>query len=506
MNINETNELFKSALANPLADDVNKAWTQSGSATTGLTAYDLEAPAKTLYPVLTPLRNRIPRVSGNGGIQANWKAITGINVGGISSGLAEGKRGGTIATTVKDYLASYRGLGLDDFVTFEADMAANGFDDAKARATQGLLRSVMIGEENVLLGGNTSVNLGITPTPTLSTATTGGTIAAGTVSVICVALGYDAYWSVAGLNNGNVGQSLPANFNGVTIPASVTRTNADGTIDTYGGGTAQKSVAASVTTTGATSTISASVAPVAGAVGYAWFYGVAGSEVLGAVTNINSVVLTAPATGTQNASAFAADNSTNGLLYDGLLSQILKAGSGAYVKVMPTGTIGTGTPLTADGAGGIVEIDAAFAAFWNQYRLSPDTIYVNAQELLNINKKIIAGGAAPLFRFNLDAENMNTGYNAGSVLGSYLNKITNTSVQVKVHPTLPAGTLMFYSDSVPYSLSGVQNVLQVRARRDYYQIEYPLRTRKYEYGVYLDAVLQNYFPPAFGVITNIANG
>lgn len=46
---------------------------QSGSATTGLTFYDLEAGAKFLYPVLTPLRNEIPRVSGRGGIQANWK-------------------------------------------------------------------------------------------------------------------------------------------------------------------------------------------------------------------------------------------------------------------------------------------------------------------------------------------------------------------------------------------------------------------------------------------------
>jgi hypothetical protein len=311
---------------------------------------------------------------------------------------------------------------------------------------------------------------------------------------------------VAGLNNGSTGATTPTSFSGISLPASVTRTNSDGTTDSYGGGTAQKSTAASQTTTGSTSTISASVATTAGAVGYAWFWGASGSEVLGAVTSINSVVITAAATGAQNASVFASDNSTNGLVYDGLLSQIFKSGSGAYVKTMATGTAGTGTPLTSDTAGGIVEIDAAFASFWNQYRLSPDTIYVNAQELLNMNKKIIAGGAAPLFRFTLDAENVNQSYNAGAVLGSYLNKITNTSVKVQVHPSIPAGTIMFYSDSIPYSLSGVANVLQVRARRDYYQLEYPLRTRIYEYGVYLDAVLQNYFPPAFGVITNIANG
>jgi hypothetical protein len=49
-------------------------------------------------------------------------------------------------------------------------------------------------------------------------------------------------------------------------------------------------------------------------------------------------------------------------------------------------------------------------------------------------------------------------------------------------------------------------VLQVRARQDYYQIEWPLRARRYESGVYADEVLQCYFPPAFAVIQNIANG
>jgi hypothetical protein len=49
-------------------------------------------------------------------------------------------------------------------------------------------------------------------------------------------------------------------------------------------------------------------------------------------------------------------------------------------------------------------------------------------------------------------------------------------------------------------------VLQIKTRRDYYQLEWPLHARRYEYGVYTDEVLQNYFPPAFGMITNIANG
>lgn len=502
----KTLELIKTAQQTAIPDEIAKAFTQSGSPTTGLTNYDLQAPALTIYPNLSPLRNKIPRVSGKGGTQATWKAITGINTGNTSMGLAEGKRSGIISTKVSEYLASYKGLGLEDSVTFEAESAAEGFDDVRGRAVQGLLRSTMIGEENVILGGNTSSALGTTPTPSLATATTGGTIAAAAAySVICVALGYDAYWAAIGTNNGNTGQAFAVATS--VIPGQITRTNADGTSDTYGGGSAQKSANATIATTGSTSTVSATVAPVIGAYGYAWFAGAtAGTETLQAVTSINSVVLTSTVAGGQAASLLTAvDSSTNSLLFDGLLTQITKAGSGAYVKTLATGTAGVGVGLTSDGAGGINEIDAAFNAYWQQYRLSPDTIYVNSQELINANKKIIANGGAPIVRFNMDANAMNGNYSAGAVLGSYLNKITNQLVKIEVHPTLPAGTMLFYSSSIPYSLSGVSNVLQIKTRRDYYQIEYPLRTRKYEYGVYMDEVLQNYFPPAFGIITNIAN-
>ena len=176
MNTQETLQLLKEALHKSNADaGLAKSFTQSGNQLTGLTAFSLEAPAKTLYPVLTPLRNLLPRVVGGTGIQANWRAITGINNGRLPAGLPEGARGGVIDTTVREYFAAFRGLGLDDNVTFEADMAAMGFDDVKARATEGLLRSLMIEEERIILGGNGSLALGTTPTPTVTTAASGVT-------------------------------------------------------------------------------------------------------------------------------------------------------------------------------------------------------------------------------------------------------------------------------------------------------------------------------------------
>lgn len=492
-------EELKKSFSNPLSDaqlvslGLEKAtFDQPGSATTGLNFYDLEAGAKFLVPVLTPLRNSIPRVSGRGGTQANWKAITGINTGKVRLGVSDGNRGGVIDVTTTDYSAVYRGIGLEGSATFEATYAAQGFDDARAQAGLRTLQSVMIGEEALILGGNGSLALGTTGTPSLSAATTGGTLATATLSVICVALSLD------GLINGSIAGG---------IQASITRTNPDGSTDTYGGGAAQKSSNATVSVTGPTGSVTASVAAKNGAAGYAWFWGAAGSEVLGAITTINSVSITATAAGTQTAASLpSADWSVNALVFDGLMTMCWK-GMGSYTKTLPTGTAGAGTPLTGDGAGGIVEIDDALQWWWDNLRLSPDTIWVNSQEARNISRKILAGNATSAQRFVFDSVQQAIG--GGIMVRTYLNRFSmggGQELQIKIHPNIPAGTILFTSSTIPYPLSNVGNVIQIKTRQEYYQIEWPLRSRKYEYGVYADEVLQHYFPPSMGVICNIGNG
>lgn len=516
-NTQELFELVKAAQAAPLPDAIVKAFTQPGTPTTGLNAYDLAGPAKTLYPLITPLRNIIPRVGGGIGTATNWRAITGINTAQLQGGVSDGNRGGVLTTTTVSKLAAYRGLGFEDYATFEADMASEGFDDVRARAVQGLLRSLMIYEEQVDLGGNTSIAMGTTPTPTTATATTGGTIAAGTYNVACIALTLQGF--------------LTASSTGLVV-GPVNRTNADGSADAYGSGAAQKSATASQVTTGSTSTISATVAAVRGAVAYAWYVGAAAAERFYGLTTINSVLMTSIPGSSQLLSAMpASDQSVNSLVYDGVISQIFGGasaaltsltsvgtsatiftstgtdGSGSLVGQMATGTAGTGTVLTADGRGGIVEFDAMLKAFWDQFRLSPSTVWVSSQEAKNISDKIMTGNSNPAFRFNM-MQNQ-SGVMGGVAVSSYLNKFAPggpTALEIRIHPNMPSGTVLFWSDEIPYPLSGVGNPIQKKLRREYYQLEWPLRSRKYEYGVYCDGVLQCWFTPAFGLLTNIANG
>jgi len=60
----ESLELMKGALAKP-----DNRLAKSISTATGLLAFDLQAPAKNLYPFVTPLRNIVPRVGGGVGFR-----------------------------------------------------------------------------------------------------------------------------------------------------------------------------------------------------------------------------------------------------------------------------------------------------------------------------------------------------------------------------------------------------------------------------------------------------
>jgi len=82
----------------------------------------------------------------------------------------------------------------------------------------------------------------------------------------------------------------------------------------------------------------------------------------------------------------------------------------------------------------------------------------------------------------------------------------NVDVPITVHPNMTPGTILFYTDSLPYPLPSMNAIIRILTRQDYYQVEWPVVTRQYNFGVYADEVLQHYAPFSMGVISNIANG
>jgi hypothetical protein len=465
---------------------------------TGLTAYDLQAPAKNLYPTITPLRNSLPRVARlNPGDAARWRSITSVTGSGFDAigWVPEGQRSASMSYQAVLNTAPYVTLGEEDTVTFEAEAAAQGFEDINATATLRILQKTMRKEEHALMGGNTSLALGTPGAPTLTASGTGATLPAATYSVIVVGLTFEGY-SNSSLSGG--------------IATTKTITGNDGNTYTLNGGSSMRS--ANVTQAVTLGQTLFAIAPlVNGAVAYAWFIGPAGSETLQTITTINSASFGAPlASGQQAATVIAADNSRNPTLaYDGLLTVGFNPVNSSYVQALSSGTAGIGTFLTSSGRGSIIEIDNMLMQMWNAYRLSPTVIYVNAQEQKNITSKCLTNASGPLVRYNVDAgQSQPYDFTASGVVRWYYNPLTGVEIPLNVHPDLPPGTILAYCERLPvwYQSNQTPNVAEVMTRRDYYRVDWPLRTRRREFGVYTEEVLAVYAPFGVGILTNIGNG
>ena len=469
----------------------------------GLNAYDLQAPAKNLYPIITPLRNSLPRVQRlNPGDAARWRTIGSIAGSGFDAigWVPEGQRTASMSYVATPQVAPYVTLGEEDTVTFEAEAAAQGFEDVNSTATLRVLQKTMRKEETALLGGNTSLALGTPAAPVLSASGTGATLPSATYSVIVVGLTFEGY------RNSSVSAG---------IATSKTITGNDGNTYTINGGSSNRSANTTQAVT-LGQTLFATSAIVNGAVSYAWFVGPAGSETLQAITSLNSVAISAPLlSGQQTATSITADNSRNPTLaFDGLLTVGFNPVNSAYVQSLATGTAGTGTFLTASGRGSVVEIDNMLIQMWNAYRISPTVLYVNVQEQKNITVKCLTNASGPLLRYTVGAdggEGGPYGISASGLVRWYYNPFSvdgGFDIPVRVHPDLPPGTILALCERLPvwYQSNQVPNVAEVLTRRDYYRVDWPLRTRRREFGVYSEEVLAVYAPFGVGILTNIGNG
>ncbi len=490
MNIAQTTQETLGLMKESLAKNV--------TVSTGLTAYDLQAPAKNLYPTITPLRNSLPRVGRqNPGDAARWRSITSVTGSGFDAmgWVPEGQRTASMSYQAILNVAPYVTLGEEDTVTFEAEAAAQGFEDVNATATLRILQKTMRKEETALLGGNTSLALGTPAAPTLTVAAAGATLPAATYSVIVVGLTFEGYRN-SSLNGG--------------VATTKTITGNDGNTYVLNGGSSMRSAnATQAVTLGQTLFATAQISN--GAVAYAWYVGPAGSETLQAITSINSAAFSAPLlTGQQAATVITADNSRNATFaFDGLLTVGFNNPTVATVQTLAAGTAGTGTFLTASGRGSIVEIDNMLVQMWNNYRLSPTVIYVNAQEQKNITAKCLTNASAPLLRYNVDStQSQAYEFTASGVVRWYYNPYTGVELPLNVHPDLPPGTILALCERLPawYQSNQTPNVAEVLTRRDYYRVDWPLHTRRREFGVYAEEVLAVYAPFGVGILTNIGNG
>lgn len=117
----DTLNLIKQAHARN-GDNIQKSITTANN----LVAYDLQAPAKNLYPVQTPIRNTLPRTGGIG-TATNWRTVRNIIGSGFDAmgWVPEGQRSGRMSYLTQSLSASYKTMGEEDQATYEAISAGD---------------------------------------------------------------------------------------------------------------------------------------------------------------------------------------------------------------------------------------------------------------------------------------------------------------------------------------------------------------------------------------------
>lgn len=469
--------------------DLNKSFVQmampAADAIPGLQVYNLE-PLKDLTILETPLLNVIPRQSGAQGTATEWKAINGINTGKSPSGVEEGKRAGSVDWSYETHIVGFKGIGQEDDATFEAGYAHSGVLDVRSQIRYNAWYSLRQDEELLIFGGNNSVELGTPAAPAGVAAATAGsevsTMTARTIKGRIVALTMEGNW-FASLASG--------------LATVIARNNNDGTTTNINGGSSNKSAASGDVVVSAGQKVTWTWTSVQGATHYAIYTGVAGSEKLAMIVGcVNKWVQFADEdAGAQAATAITEDRSKNALVWDGILSQLLKAGSGAYVSSVKD-------YLVANNAGNIPVIDAAIASLWDlprRFRISH--IVVNINQALDITKAIFSLGSGQSV---LTQEIRNpAGFTAGIIVTHYRDPISGTPIPIVVHPLCPDGMVLGLSLRMSRPLKGVPAPWRMLLRQEYYSIDWPLQTRKYVTGVYMDGVLQGYTPAANFVLMDV---
>jgi hypothetical protein len=451
----------RKVLEGPMVNGIVRKDLTSASGSAG---YDLQPIAINLQPVITPWRNNIARVKNTrGGTVSEWRVISSLISKFFDPSVAsEGAQANRLSYAFTPFTAPFAELGVGDHVTWAAEDASKGFEgDLKARAVTNTLFALMIAEEQ-WIGFGRVADLPTVSVPTVTLTATGGAIGAG-------ASGYKVgVRAIVGTGNGTVSR-----------------------------GKAGAAAAATGAAGGSTNMLQASVPYVEGAVGYEWYVddGAGGASTLQTTTGTNVVTLTALTT-TGTVFAPSASVVANAFGMNGLIPS-LTAALGATVTTLATDTVNySGTDFQLN------DIDLANKAVWDNAKGNPETIWMNSTQLIRATNLVLASNGAPTLFVQASSDEMSQ-LTGGYMLAKYVNKATGRIQNVKVHPYLPDGTMLAYSNAIPFPTGGDMVGVDIETSRDYQQVDYALTARRWDFEVFCREVLRMKFPGGAFVIRNI---
>jgi hypothetical protein len=467
---------------------VDKNFTLNTPLSTGFVPFDLAAPSRLIYPVYTPLRNKIPRVAGQG-TSRRVKVITGIsgtqtgNQGVVDIAIPELVSGTSISgtwplnlpgsgsQTAVDLNVPYQFFGLTEGLSWLGQFAAQGFEDLAALANLVLLQEFMLAEEYAMLAA-TPAALATPGTPTVAVRTAGSNETAVT--------GGTSHFSV---------KVTATNYYGETIASAQ---STDTTVTT--------SQVADVT-----------IAMVAGALSYNIYVSNSSAAPTNAQywlqvgsTNQNNVITT----GSQTAQAAGglrftiqgamATTGANPPLADtGTGKNIRMAGifpvldgqastAGVYPANWQAGygnqKLGTHLSITAINNALQGMFDGTGSISPGAFRADPDELIGEGGDIMRMSNDIVQSGSATNFRMMVQ-QDQSAGITSGAAVSEFQNPITRKLIKILVHPFLSQGNALLMGYSLPYTWTNVANTWEMTLVQDYISIAWPVIDMTFRYSL-----------------------
>jgi hypothetical protein len=504
--VDQINSAFKQT-------DALKNFTLTSPLSSGFVPFDLVAPSRLIYPVYSPLRNKIPRTPGQGtsrrvkvttgisGSQTGGQGVVDISIPELVSGSSITgtwplNLPGSGAQTAVDLNVPYQFFGLTEALSWLAQFAGQGFEDISALANLILLQEFMLAEEYAMIAA-TPVNLVAPGAPTLVARTAGSNETAITYSsgvVVCV---------------------TAVNYYGETIASS--------TVHATG-------------TTSTTTVVDVTIAPVAGAQQYNLYVADSATAGLASATHLyvgTSVQAGVSYAGNQQAGSvgglkFTLQGVINGPL-TGVAPPIADTGTGkstrmagiipvlsgqaATAGVYPTSPVSwqggylnqkLGTHLSITGVNNALQalFDGSGANSPGSFRADPAELIGEGGDLMRMSNDIVQSGAATNYRLNLDQGQM-AGVRTGAAVSEFQNPITRSIIQLLVHPWFTQGTAMLMSYTLPFTWSNVANVWEMVMVQDYLSISWPVIDATFRYSLFQYGALVSQAPQYCALIQGI---
>ncbi|MFF4403593.1 hypothetical protein [Streptomyces sp. NPDC001404] len=473
-------------LSQQVSEAVGKSISLTSPLSTSFAPFNLLAPSRLIFPVYSPLRNKIARTPGQGTYYRE-KVITGVT--GSQTGASGGKftrisipefqGGGSFSNwplnlpasgtqDAVDIVVPYKFAGMSENLSWLAQFSGQGFEDVSALANLILLQEFMLNEEASFLA-STSIALSTPSAPavTARTANTGETALSGVTTNVYVKV----------------------------------------TANTWYGETAASAGASVAWSSG--QVVDVAITPVAGAQWYnlyvttgasAGTYYLMKSQVGGAYFTLQGAL---PASGTAAPSSDSGTSSSND--YEGIISTLAGHSAGSSA-VYPAGWQGGYVNQAVGDTLNHNVLNTALQQLWDgsgAFRADPAELIAEGGDVMRMSNDIVNSssnnGAYRLFVEQSEVP----GVRLGAAVSEFQNPVTRNVVRVVVHPWLTQGTALLMSYQLPFAWSNVSNVWEYNVVQDYLSISWPVIDATFRYSMYTFGAMIANAPQYCGLLQGI---